>query len=414
MEKQFIIPKKGKSLEQVQDGLKAFKAMDTSDLKGKFTVYMHSGGKELEIVRRAAYDIYNHSNAMLGSYEQGVKQMQEEVLSMACHLLNGGDDARANITTGGTESIFCAVHAAREWAKENKPVPNVPEIVIPYSGHAAFDKACHYQGLKIVRVAVGEDFRADIGAMRKAVNENTIAIVGSAPCWPYGVIDPISALAEIALEHNLWFHVDCCVGGYINPWLEKLGYPISLFDFRVKGVCSISADLHKHGYAAKPCSTVLYRNEMLQKYHWVEICEWPCGSYKTNGFVGSRPAFSVASAWAVMNYLGEDGYTKLAKRSMEVKEKLIAGIESIADLKCLCNDTIIVYYRSETLNMFSLIAAMVSRGYFPLGIFDPVFIQMTAEPVDDYVIEAYLKDLRDAVEDVKNGKVNEEILAMYI
>ena len=406
-------PKKRKSWEEIKSSLLEFKNLDTDAKHGRLTVDMHMGTEALNRVCMEAYMMFFHRNAMLAEYEEGLRRMQTEILLMAVELLNGGEDARANITSGGTESIFCAMFSARQWARENRPEVTQPEIVIPFSGHAAFDKSGKYLDITIKRVPVGSDYRADVEAMEAAITPNTIVMVGSAPCWPFGIIDPIEELAEVARKHGLWFHSDCCVGGYISPWLERLGYPIPVFDFRVPGVYSISADLHKHGYAAKPCSTVLYRSEDLQKYHWVPVDDWPVGHYQTQSLVGSRPAGAVAAAWAVMNYLGEEGYLELAQRSMEVKKRLVQGIESIEDFSCIDNNNLLVLYSSPTLDMGCVLGGLVEKGHFPFGTFIPMFVQIDAEPVSDEVVDAYLADLREVAQGVKNGTITAEALIKY-
>ncbi len=408
-----IFPQKGKPWDQVKQGLITFKGMDTSDEHGRLNIYCHKGTEELEKIRQESYSIFAHSNAFLAGYLDGMGQMEAEVLQMAVEILNGGNDACAHITSGGTESIFCAMHTAREWAKGEHQRAKRPEIIMPYSAHAAFDKACHFLEMDVKRIPVKGDFRADINAMASAISPCTIGIVGSAPCWPYGTIDSISELGELAQKHNLWMHVDACVGGYINPWLEKLGYNIPTFDFRVPGVKSISADLHKHGYAAKPCSTVLYCSEEYEVYHYVSVDNWPEGEYKTTGFVGSRPAGSVASAWAVMNFLGEEGYMNLTRICMEVKQKLSKGIEKIEDFKCIDNDSTMIFFRSETLDMLTIIGGMVEKGYFPFGVFNPLLLQLIPEPVSDEAIDTYLYDLREIARGVRNGTVTSTAVARY-
>lgn len=406
-------PKAGTSWDTVKQQLQAFRDADTKDDLGRLNVYCHQGSDILQTIRDEAYITFSHSNAFLGGHMDGMGTMEAEVLRMVLEILNGDKEGTAFITTGGTESIFCAVHTAREWASVERPVAGQPELILPYSGHAAFDKACHFLGMKIVRVPVGEDFRADVAAMEAAVTPNTIAIVGSAPCWPYGVIDPIEALAEVAQRHNLWMHVDACVGGYINPWLERLGYAIPKFDFRVPGVRSMSADLHKHGFAAKPCSTVLYASKEYETYHYVPVNNWPVGEYKTAGFVGSRPAGSIATAWAVMKYLGEDGYLETTRKSMEVRKRLVEGIEQIEDFKCLQNDSTMIYFRSDSLDMLTVIGGMAERGYFPFGVFNPPMLQLIPEPVSDDIINTYLASLREVAAGVKNGSITSTAITRY-
>ncbi len=408
-----IFPENGDAWESIKQRLVEFRRLDADDELGRLNVYCHKGSDKLEKIRQEAYAIFAHSNAFLAKYMDGMGTMEAEVLRMALEILNGADQGCAFITTGGTESIFCAMHTAREWAKVERGVSGRPEIILPYSGHAAFDKACHFLEMDIKRIPVKEDFRADVEAMEKAINPNTIAIAGSAPNWPYGTIDPIPELAAVARKHNLWMHVDACVGGYINPWLERLGYEIPTFDFRVPGVCSMSADLHKHGYASKPCSTVLYSTRDYEVFHYVSVDNWPEGKYKTSGFVGSRPAGSVATAWAIMKFLGESGYVEMTRQCMEVKEKLTAGIEKIEDFKCLDNDSTMLYFRSETLDMLTVIGGMVDKGYFPFGVFNPIMLQLIAEPVPDEMIQAYLDALKDVGAGVRNGTVTSTAISRY-
>ncbi|MCG8401999.1 MAG: aminotransferase class V-fold PLP-dependent enzyme, partial [Firmicutes bacterium] len=344
---------------------------------------IHQGSQQVHELCQAAYNEYFHTNAVIAEMEPGLGRMQDDILRWTVDLLNGGTKGRANMMVGGSESIFCAVHAAREWARENLPNAKAPyQIVMPRTGHAAFDKAAHYLGLKMVRVPTGNDLRADVDALNKAITPNTIMIVGSAPCWGLGLMDPIPAIAAIAEQHNLWMHVDCCVGGFLLPFMERLDVDVPVFDFRLKAVHSISADLHKHGFAAKPASTVLYRSEDLQHYHntGVAIENWQSGMYKSHGVVGSRPGSAVAAAWAVMSYLGEEGYMDITRRTLAIKERMIAGIEDIEDFQVLRNESLLVPFRSNSLDMLNVFGGLVERGYFPWGTFDPMYVHPSAEP----------------------------------
>lgn len=410
---QKFFPVKGSEWSEVKKQLEGFLARDVGQDQGRLNVYCHKGSEKLQAIRDEAYTMFSHGNAMLGGFMDGTGAMEAELIRMALEILNGAETGSAFITTGGTESIFCAMHTAREWAAVNRPVSGIPEIVTPYSAHAAFDKACHFLGMKIVRVALRDDLYADVAAMEAAVTENTIAIMGSAPCWPYGLIDPISDLAEVATRHNLWMHVDACVGGYINPWLERLGYDIPKFDFRVPGVRSMSADIHKHGYAAKPCSTVLYSSKDAETYHYVPIDNWPIGEYRTAGMVGSRPAGSIATAWSIMKVLGEEGYVEMARKCMKVKDRLVEGIEKIEDLKCLKNDSTMIYFRSETLDMMTIMGGMEERGYFPFGVFNPPMLQLIPEPTSDEIIDEYLATLAEVATGVRDGSITSTALARY-
>lgn len=411
-------PGKGRAWSEVEADLDEFRAADVhSSPTNRLMTGIHSGDDTIHDICRRAFDKYFHTNAVLAEMEPGLGRMQAEVLAWTVDLLNGGAEGRANMTSGGSESIFCAVHAAREWAKKNRPDAKPPyRIVMPRTGHAAFDKAAHYQGLEIVRVPVGSDLRADVPALEAAVTPDTIMVVGSAPCWGFGLMDPIPEIGALAERHGLWMHVDGCVGGFLLPFLERLGHEIPNFDFRVPAVRSISADLHKHGYAAKPASTVSYRSEVLQEFHYVGVAidDWQSGMYKTHGVVGSRPGSAVAAAWAVMSVLGEDGYLELTRRAVGSKDLMVSGIEAIEDFRVLRNESLLVPFRSETLEMLNVFGGLVERGYFPWGTFEPIYVHPSAEPVDDAVVESFLRDLRQVGAGVREGTVTAEALATYI
>ena len=187
---------------------------------------------------------------------------------MCASLLGGCENVTGKMTSGGTESLLMTVKTAREWARNHKPDANLPEMVLPSTAHPAFEKAAHYFGVRPVHVPVGENFRAQVDLMEAAITSNTILMVGSAPSYPQGVVDPIADLAAVAQKHQLLFHVDACVGGFMLPFVRKLGYSVPDFDFRVPGVTSISADLHKYGYAAKGASVILYRDRNLRLHQF--------------------------------------------------------------------------------------------------------------------------------------------------
>ncbi len=413
-----VFPEIGMSWDKVQKQLEQFMSLDLDIKKERLLTGIHKGSDEVHNVCKSAYNMYFHGNGFIAGFDatSGMAQMQNEVLRMVVEILNGGSDGRANITSGGTESIFCAMHTAREWAKVNRLDIKQPyEVIMPWTGHPAFDKSAHYLGMTVKRVQCGNDYRADVKAMEEAISPNTMFIVGSSPCWGLGLMDPIPEIGVIAEKYGLWMHSDCCVGGFLLPWLERLGaYNIPQYDFRVPGVSSISADLHKHGYAAKPCSTVLYRSEELQQYHWVSIDDWQSGHYSMQGFVGSRPASAVSAAWAVMKYLGEKGYLDLTRRSLEIKDRLIKGIESIDGFKCLENECLLIPFRSEELDMLKVFGGLVEKGYFPFGTFEPMYYHISAEPCEDEIIEDFLADLKDVAVGVANGTITSEAMARYM
>ncbi|MBW7836505.1 MAG: aminotransferase class V-fold PLP-dependent enzyme [Sphingomonadales bacterium] len=407
----YVLPKVGCSRESIDKKLKEILAKDPEEKFAAMATYCHKGSQDVQDVLLQAFSKVFQKNNLITVMMPGQKQIEEELLSMCANLLSGGvEGVVANISSGGTESIFSGVHAAREWAREKKPHIIEPEFIAPYSGHATLNKAGHYLGIKIKRVPVGKDFRGDIAAIRKAIGPNTIGLYASAPNWPYGTYDPIREFGQLALEHDLWLHVDACVGGFIAPFAKKLGYKIPDWDFSVPGVMSISADLHKHAYAMKPASVIAWRSIDLLKYHYVRVTEWPTMEYASQGFVGSRSSGPVAAAWALLHFLGEDGYLEFTKRTMENKRRLIEGIEKIPGLKIIDNELSILCYVSqdEALPILAILGGMTALGWLHFGTMEPPMIQLILDPRADQFIDAYLKDLAQIAARVRAGETFDE------
>ncbi len=235
--------------------------------EGKAFSLVFNGGEEITEIIKEAYTMFFSENGLNPSAFPSLKKFENEVVQMTANLLNGVESA-GNMTSGGTESILMAIKTAREWARANKPEIKEPELIMPKSAHPAFNKGGHYFGVKIITIPTKSDYRADVEAMEKAITKNTIMLVGSAPSYPQGVIDPIEDIAALAKKNNLLMHVDACVGGVVLPFYKKLGADIPSFDFSVDGVTSMSVDLHKYGYAAKGASVVLYKNKTLRRYQF--------------------------------------------------------------------------------------------------------------------------------------------------
>jgi glutamate/tyrosine decarboxylase-like PLP-dependent enzyme len=297
--------------------------------------------------------------------------MESEIIAMTGAMLhadavrhhNPSDQVCGTVTSGGTESILMAMKAYRDRARAEKNI-TAPEIIVPHTIHPAFDKAGDYFGIKMVHVPVSPpDFRLDPGQAEERITDHTVALVGSAGNYPYGLIDPLDRLSEIALTHDIWMHVDACLGGFILPWLEKLGYTIPPFDFRLPGVTSISADTHKYGFALKGTSVVLYRNNAFRRYQYFAVPDWPGGLYASPTTAGSRSGGLTAATWAAMVYLGEEGYLKAAKAMMEVAEAVKSGVEQIPELILIGKPTFVISFRSESVDIYHVNDFMKSRGW---------------------------------------------------
>jgi glutamate/tyrosine decarboxylase-like PLP-dependent enzyme len=381
-----------------------FREKDPSFSRGQMTAYCMMGSHELQSTVHAAYGVYFFQNAIVRRFMPGLLEMEQQVREIAASVLSGGvPGVRVNFTSGGSESLFCAFHAAREWAKTQHPNISQPEVIVPYSAHASISKACHYLGLKLTRTAVGSDYRADVKAMEAAIGPNTIALAGSAPSWPYGKIDPITQIADIGRKRNLWVHVDACVGGYLAPFVSRLGYPLLPWDFSVPGVISISADLHKYAYAPKPASTIAFASEQHQKYHYVPASDWPSATYLTESMVGSRPAGAIAASWAVMHYLGEQGFLEYARRTMDTKERLMAGLRKLG-LKPWDTDLCILLFETGELAPEAVVGALTDAGWPCMGTQRPPLVELIIDPLVEHVVDEYLQDLERVLGQLRAGR----------
>jgi glutamate/tyrosine decarboxylase-like PLP-dependent enzyme len=277
-------------------------------------------------------------------------------------------------------------------------------MVLPDTAHPAFEKAAHYFDVISVRVPATDGFRADVEAMRRAINENTIMLVGSAPTYPHGVVDSIAELSAVASEHEIGLHVDACLGGFLLPFVRKAGYPIPDFDFRVPGVTSMSADIHKYGFAAKGASTVLYRNAALRRHQFFVYADWCGGVYASPTMSGTRPAGAIAAAWATMNAMGEDGYLRNAQQIMKTTKALIEGVNSIPGLYVLGEPDMSVFaFASDEVDMFAVADAMEERGWHMDRQPKPSALHIMVTLAHQRVVDRFLSDLKESVQYVREN-----------
>ncbi|MBY0329226.1 MAG: aminotransferase class V-fold PLP-dependent enzyme [Acetobacteraceae bacterium] len=409
------IPATGRPWNALSAELEAAKAADYSWRRGRMAVYFYYLDEALHRVQQEAYKAFWTENNLGQRAFPSLKRLEEEVVGMGLGLMNAPDAAGGTFTSGGSESIFLSMLAARERARKGRGLaPGRGNIVIPDSAHLTFDRACWYLGLESRRIPVGEDFRADVPAMARAIDAGTVAIVGSAPCYPFGVFDPIPALGALAEQQGLWLHVDACVGGFLSPFVARLGHPVPDWDFRVPGVTAISADIHKHGMAPKGASLLLLREEALRGLHRFESRAWQRGPYAAYTSQGTRPGGAVAAAWAVMNYLGEEGYLDCARRIMAAKRTMTEGIGGIQGLSVLePSDLSLFVYRATdpALDIGKVAAALDARGWLPGRQQQPDGMHLHLNPVHAEVAEEYLADLRAAVEEARGGATTARVAA---
>jgi glutamate/tyrosine decarboxylase-like PLP-dependent enzyme len=353
---------------------------------------------------KEAYGRFITENGLSPFAFPSLRRFETEVVAMTANMLHGGPDAVGSMTSGGSESILLAMKACRDYYREHKPEIKTPELVIPVTAHPAWNKFGHYLDVKVTTVPVDpKTFLADPAAMEAACTPNTIMMVGSAPTYPHGVVDPIGALGALCEKRDIWLHVDACVGGFVLPFAKQLGYKIPDFDFTVPGVRSISADVHKFGYAPKGASTITYRNGDYRKHQFYVYTEWPGGVYGTPNMTGARPGGAIAGAWAVMNYMGEDGYLRMAKILMETTTKIMDGLRKIPHLTILgepCSPLFAIY--SDKVNVFALADAMKKRGWHMEGQQFPPSLHITVSPLHAQIVDKLLVDFASAVDEIKD------------
>ncbi|MGH7085688.1 MAG: aminotransferase class V-fold PLP-dependent enzyme [Acetobacteraceae bacterium] len=392
-------PARGRPEAEIFDLLDRMREHDADWRAGRVPLYVFGALPEIEEIGRRAYMAYFTENA-LGARRafKSLGRMEAEIEDMALDLFHAPESARATVTSGGTESILLAVKACRDSFRERRGERARGNLVLPETAHPAFDKAARLMDLEVRRVAVGGDLRADTGALAAAIDRETMLIAGSAPCFPYGVIDPIPELSELALARGLWLHVDGCVGGYLAPFARALGRPVPEFDFALPGVTSLSADLHKFGFCPKPASTILFRDQSAAECAGFDLDVWPNGRFKTRTFVGTRPGGSVAAAWAVLNYLGRDGYRALAARLLAMRDAYVSGIEAIPGMRVFGHPelTIIAFGAADT-DMDAVARAMEARGWVAGLVRKPPGLHIMASLLHEGAREQYLADLAAAV-----------------
>jgi sphinganine-1-phosphate aldolase len=398
------LPEHGASRDEVLAQLDAMREHDVRWRSGRaFTLAYHAGDDVLEL-QADAFVRFMDDNGLNPDAFPSSRQLQAEVVSMTSSLLDAPPEAAGFLTTGGTESLLMAVKAARERGRKERGVA-APQMVLPTSAHAAFDKAAHYFGVEAVRVPVREDYRADADAMAEAVNDDTVLVIGSAPQYPQGVIDPIESIAAIAADRNISCHVDACMGGVTLPMLERLGQPIPPWSFRVAGVTSISVDLHKYGYTAKGASVLVHRSRELRAYQTFFTDSWLGGAYGSSAVLGTKSVGPWAAAWAVMRHLGQDGYLHLTAQARRATEQLIEAIRSIPGLVVRGEpDATLVAFGSvdPELDVFAIADALWGRGWYLDRQGPPASLHATVSAVHATVMDDFVADLRAAAAEARD------------
>ena len=394
------MPPKGWSADDVFEGLEAMRTRDVRWREGRaFSLAYHAGAEALAVAEEA-YRRFSGENALSTDAFPSLKQIQAEVVAMAGVWLGATPSSAGFMTSGGTESILMAVKAARDRLLAERQIRQ-PNMVMPTSAHAAFAKAGAYFGVEVRRVAVGSDWRADVAAMQSRVDENTVLIVGSAPQYPQGVVDDIVGIAKIASDAQINCHVDACMGGVTLAYLQRLGENIAPWNLQVPGVSSISVDLHKFGYTSKGASVIMYASKHLRSFQGFVTDDWLGGVYGSSGVLGTKSGGSMASAWAVMHFLGDDGYLRLTRQAREATLQLATVVRNKPELvlRAEPESTLLCFGAQDqsALNVFAVADELSKRGWYVDRQTPPDSLHCTVNAIHHDKIDWFARDLHESV-----------------
>ena len=391
-------PEKGSASETILGSMEKMRQSDQEWKNGKMFGFVFNPGDEATKLMERAYLDFAHLNRLSPTSFPSLRRFENEIVSMCANLLHGDENVVGSVTSGGTESIIMTVLVAREMDKNKGRRGYHPEMVLPITVHPAFLKACHYLNITPRIIPVREDKRVDVNLFSEAINKNTILVVCSAPCFPFGVIDPVIEIAAIAQKQKKLFHVDACMGGFMLPFMKETGYPVPDFDFSLPGVTSISLDAHKFGYAMKGSSIILYRNPEMRMKQFYIYPDWPGGIFASVALMGTRSGGSVAGAWAVMNYIGKDGYREIVKQVMESTKKIISGINSIPGLKVISNpDMSLLAFTSDSNDIFIIADMMEEKGWHLDRQQFPDSLHLTISRGNVETTDQFINDLKDVM-----------------
>ena len=390
------LPAQGATLDGVMAQLRALQVRDGDYHNARTWGLIYNAGPDVDEVLRTAAAHTLLENALNPFVFPSLKEMQRDIVAMSTGLLHGGVDAGGTVTSGGTESIFMAVKTARDKGRAERGIERA-RMVLPYTAHPAFIKAAELLAVDWVHMPLGEDLRTRAEDLAPLIDDRTVLCVGSAPAYPFGMVDPIPEMSAVAAAARVPFHVDACLGGFMLPWLEKLGRPVTPWDFRVAGVTSISADIHKYGYGIKGASVLLHRPKDNLRHQVFQFGDWPGGTYGSQGFQGTKPAAPIAAAWAVMHYLGEDGYLRLARQALDAADRLIAGVNAIDGLHIWgAPEMTVAAIGSRDRDIMAVGDGLNARAWHFDRQDKPPALHLMASPRHALVVDEFLRDLAEA------------------
>jgi len=405
-------PAKGRARAEVLAEIEAMSQLEDSPYhEGKISGSIYSGDEDHYEFLNEVFGHYSHANVLQRDMYPSATRFEGEIIAMTGDMLHSpGAEVGGPfgvLTSGGTESLMNPLLVYREWGRERGVTQ--PNVVMPETAHPALDKGAHYFGIELRKAAVTDQFIADMDSVRSLIDENTVALIGSAGTYPHGLIDPIEELSELALERGINLHVDGCLGGFILSWGQDLGYAVPSFDFRLPGVTSMSADTHKYGFGLKGSSVLLYRTAELRRLQYFIVPDWSGGLYTSPGMSGSRSGGIIATAWAALVTLGREGYMAIAADIFRTAAALRTAIEGVPELRVLGDPFFNVAFTTTDesgLDIFVVNDHMASQRWRLNGLQRPAALHfcVTRPNTQEGVVERFAIDLVAAVEYAK-GRV---------
>uniref|UniRef100_A0A8D9BBI9 sphinganine-1-phosphate aldolase n=1 Tax=Cacopsylla melanoneura TaxID=428564 RepID=A0A8D9BBI9_9HEMI len=412
------LPAQGRGRAEILELVNTYLTRGHYDWKhGRVSGAIYYYEKDLVDLLTDVFGLTSYTNPLHPDIFPGVCKMEAEVIKMVARLFSGGPETCGSMTSGGTESIMMACKAYRDYAREERGV-SLPEIVLPVTAHPAFDKAANYFGMKIRHIRLNKDYTVDLAAMKSAINSNTVMLVGSVPNFPYGTMDDIVGICLLGRKYNIPVHVDCCLGGFLIPFMRDAGYPLPPFDFSLPGVTSVSVDTHKYGFAPKGSSVVLYKELKYKHCQYFVTSDWPGGNYGSPSVSGSRSGGIIATCWAAMMYFGFEGYVNTTRSIVQTTRYIESEMRSLEGLFLFGTPvTSVIALGSDVFHIYRLSSALNKRGWninclqFPVGIHLCVTHLHTSPGVADQFISDVKEELAVIMKDP--GLQLEGVMAMY-
>ncbi|KAI8060206.1 sphingosine-1-phosphate lyase [Gongronella butleri] len=395
----YKLPAHGLSKDEVVKRLTEFQQMRSADWQGgKVSGTIYHGGQELTDLLADAYRMFAIANPLHPEVFPGIRRMEAESVQFVLNMYNAPATGCGTMTSGGTESIVMACKTYRDMYRDIKGI-RYPEMVVPVTIHAAFMKAAEYFNIKLITIPVDPvTFQVDTKKMARAITSNTVMIAGSAVNFPHGIADDIVALGKLAKKHRIGLHVDCCLGSFVMPFLEKNGFRTTPFDFRVDGVTSISCDTHKYGFAAKGSSIIMYRDPKIRKYQYFLSAEWTGGIYASPSVAGSRPGALIAGCWAALMNMGEDGYLDSCRQIIETRQKIQTGVEKIPELFIIGDPIgpVVSFGARAPLNVYDVGDKLSDKGWNISALQNPPALHISVTMPWVHSADEFVRDVTEA------------------